>query len=205
MASPPRRRAERRSYLFCGESAPFQEAGLAGPLAIVGRRRLAETSGSHLRRSFGPVLVALSDRLPGRRVVDATPAKVLANAPGAMAAATARADELLGEPRLAEQPLRFERIEHAGDRVGTGAARGKLERKLAARVLPAREQIERPRPELRIALAAQASSASPAPAAALRPGRSISRNAVSIALAMSSCSLRNSRTLSRPWPIRSPW
>ena len=89
MASPPRRRPERRSYLFRGESAPFQEAGLASPLPVVGGRRIAEAPGTRLRRAFRPVRVVLSDRFPRRHVADATPAKLLANARGTLAATAA--------------------------------------------------------------------------------------------------------------------
>ncbi len=134
-----RRRSERRSYLFRRESAPFEEAGLTSPLGPVGGRRIAETPGPRLRRLFGPERVVPSDRLPGRRAVDPAPAKLLVDAPGTVAAAEARADVLLGEPLLAQQPLRFERIEHAFDRIRPGAARGELERELAARVLTPRE------------------------------------------------------------------
>ena len=89
MASPPRRRPERRSYLFRGESAPFQEAGLASPFPVVDGRRVAEAPGTRLRRAFRPVRVVLSDRFPRRRVPDATPAELLANARGALAATAA--------------------------------------------------------------------------------------------------------------------
>ena len=205
MASSPGRRSERRSYLFRRESAPFQEAGLADPLAVVGGRRLAETPDPRPRRLFGPEPVIPFDRLSGHRVINAAPAKLLANAPGAVAATEARADVLLGKPLIAQQPLCFERIEHAADRVRAGAARGQSGCKLAARMLATREQPESPRPEIGALLADQASTASPtAWAEPLRLGRSMSRNAVSIAIATSLCSLRNSRTLSRPWPMRSP-
>ena len=205
MASPPRRRPERRSYLFRGESAPFQEAGLASPFPVVDGRRIAEAPATRLRRAFRPVRVVLSDRFPRRHVADATPAKLFANARGALAATAARANELLGEPLLAQQPLRFECIEHAFDPVRPGAARGELGRELAARMLTAREQPEGSLAKLRISLGGQASTASAASSAErLRGGRSRFRNAVSIAIAMSWCSLRNSRTLSLPWPIRSP-
>ena len=197
--SPPGRRSERRSYLLRRESAPFQEAGLTDPFAVVGGRRLAETPGPRPGRSFRPELVVLSDRLRGRRVVDAAPAQLLANAPGTVAAVEARADVLLGKPFLAQQPSCFERIEHAVDGVRAGTARDKPGRKLAARMLAAREQLESARPKLRILRVGQASTASPASSAEpLRAGRSKSRNAVSIVPATSPFCLRKSRTLSRP-------
>ena len=207
LASPPGRRSERQSYLFRRESAPFQEAGLTGPLAVVGGRGLPESLEPRLRRLFGPELVVLSDSLPGRRVVDAAPAKLFANSQRTVAAAAARVDVLLGESLLAQQSLRFERIERAFDRARIDAARGKLECKLAPRMLTARKQLESPRPELRFLLAGQASTASPASvfsAGPFRLGRSMSRSAVSSPRATPSFCLRNSRTLSRPWPIRSP-
>ena len=205
MVSPPRRRSERRSYLFRGESAPFQETGLPSPLAVVGGRRIAETLRPGLRGPRGPVPVVLSDRLPGRRVVDAAPAKLVANAPGTVAAFAARVDELLGEPSFAQQSLHFQRIEHAFDRIRFGATRPELQRKLSACMLAAREQSESPPPDVGIILSGQASIASPASSAAPPcRGRSVFRSAVSIAPATSSCALRKSRTLSRPCPMRSP-
>ena len=89
MASPSRRRPERRSYLFRGESAPFQEAGLTSPFPVVDGRRIAEAPATRLRRAFRPVRVVLSDRFPRRHVADATPAKLFANARGALAATAA--------------------------------------------------------------------------------------------------------------------
>ena len=205
MASPLRRRTERRSYLFRGESAPFQEAGLAGPFPVVVGRRIAEAPGTRLRRAIRPMRVVLPHRLRRRFVRDAATPKLLANARRALAPTAARADELLGEPLLAQQPLRLERIEHALDRVRTSSARDELGRELAAGMLPARERPESPPSQLRIPLGGQASITSPASSATrLRGGRSSSRNAVSIAPAISSCSLRKSRTLSLPWPMRSP-
>ena len=124
-----------------------------------------------------------------------------------MAAADPGIDVVPGESFLAEEILRFERGEHPLDRTRIAAARRELERELAACMLAAREQLEGSRPELRFVLAVQAPTASPASdfsADPLRPGRSMSRSAASTAWATSSFSLRNSRTLSRPWPMRSP-
>ena len=205
VASPPRRRPERRSYLFRGESAPLQKAGLADPFVVVGGCRVAEAPGTRLLRAIRPVRVVLSDRLPRRRIPDSALAELLANACGAVTATAARADELLGEPFLAQQPPCFECIEHTLNRVRSVAARGELGCELAAGMLPAREQPESPRSKFRIPLGGQASTASAASSpTGLLEGRSRSRNAVSIAPAISSCSLRKSRTLSRPWPMRSP-
>ena len=120
MASPPRGRSERRSYLFRGESAPFQETGLPGPLAIVFGHRLAEAPGPRLRRPFGPAGVVLSNCFTDSRIVDAPPAKLLADESGSVTAIAARTDELFGESLFAQQLLRFERIEHAFDRICAG-------------------------------------------------------------------------------------
>ena len=172
---------------------------------VVGGRRSAEASGTRLRRAFRPVRAVLFDRLPRHRFADPAPVKRLANAPGTLTAAEAGADELLRESLLAQQTLRFERIEHAFGRFRAEPSRRELGREFAARMLAAREQPERPLPQFRIPLVGQVSSASPASSGArFREGSSRFRSAVSIALAMSWCCLRNSRTLSRPWPIRSP-
>ncbi len=133
------------------------------------------------------------------------PSERLADTPGTLAATAARGGELLREPLLAQQALRFERVEHALERIRPGAARGEPVRELAAGMLPAPEQSERPLSQLRVNPGGQAPIPSPARSAArLREGRSRSRNAVSIVLAISLCSLRKSRTLSFPWPMRSP-
>ena len=117
-----------------------------------------------------------------------------------MPAVESGADVLLGETLVAEEPLRFERFEHATDRFPAGPARRELECELAARMLSSCEKPQRPRADVRSALDAGQASTAPSASSgvALRPGRSNPRNAVSMASAMSSCCLRNSRTLSRP-------
>ena len=205
--SSSRRRSERRSYLFLREAAPFEEAGLTNPLPVLGRHRLAEAPGPLLRRPLGPEPRGPVEGRPRRRTADAAPPKLLADAQRALAASDPGLDVVPGEPFLAEEPFRFERREHPLDLVPIAAARAELERELPPGMLAAREQLERPRPELRLAPVAQAPTASPAsvlPAGSPRPGRSISRNAPSTACATSSFCLRNSRTLSRPCPMRSP-
>ena len=140
-----------------------------------------------------------------RRCVDAASAQFLANRQGALTASETRTHILLGEPFVAEKPPRLQRIKHAFHLVLAGTARGKLDRQLRAGVLAAREQPEGARPELRILLTGQASTASSGSfAELLGAGRSMSRSAVSMARATSAFCLRKSRTLSRPWPMRSP-
>ena len=203
--SPPGgRRSERRAYLFRRESASFEEARLTGPFPVVGGRRLAETPGALTGRPLGPERRRPVQGLPGRRGADAASAQLLANAPRAVATTEPRADVLLGEPLLAQKPLRLQCVEHPLDRRGIAASYHELGRKLATCVLAAREQLERPRPKLRFVLAGQAPTASTASSAPPRLGRSLSRSSVSIACAAFPFCLRNSRTLSRPWPMRSP-
>ena len=205
MALPPGGRPERRSYLFRCEPAPFEEAGLADPLAVVGGDRLPKSLRSRPRRVLAPELLIPVDGLLRRLIAYPPPAKLVANAPGAMAATEARGGVLLGEALLAQEPLRFQRVEDPVDFVNVSADGSELERELSAGVLAAREQLQGPRPKLPFVLTGQASTASPASSAArLRLGSSRSRRAVSIERAICSFSLRNSRTLSRPWPIRSP-
>ena len=202
-----RRRSERRSYLFRRESPPFEETSLPCPFPGVGGHRLAEALPAFARRPLGPERRVPVQGFPGCRGADAALPQLLADAPRAVAPADPRPDELLREPILVQEPLRLQRVEHPLDRRRIAAPRRELERELSACVLAAREQLERPRPELRIVIRDQAPTASPAPACStepLRPGRSRSRSAVSTACAASSCCLRNSRTLSRPWPMRSP-
>ena len=123
-----------------------------------------------------------------------------------MAPVDSGTDELLGESVVAQDSLRFERIEQVFDCFPAGTVRGELARKLAARMLASREQLQRPRPDFRIARDAVQASTAPAASSGmpLFVGSSNPRNAVSTASAMSPCSLRNSRTLSLPWPMRSP-
>ena len=205
MGLPPGGRPERRSYLFRGESAPFEEAGLAGPFAVVGRHRLAESLRSHPQRLFEPELFIPGDGLLRPFIADAAPAKLVANAPGAMAAAEARGDVLLGEALLAQEPLRFQRVEDPVDFVNVSAGGSELARELSTGMLATGEQLQGPRTKLPFVLTGQASTASPASSAArLRLGSSRSRRAVSTERAICTFSFRNSRTLSRPWPIRSP-
>ncbi len=199
---PSRRRPERRSYLFPRKSAPLEEACLADPFPVLGRHRFAEAPGALVRRPFGPEPRGPVEGLLRRCAVDAALPKLLADAQRAMAAADPGIGVVLGEPFLAEDPLRFERREHPFDRACIAAARGEFEREFAACMLAAREQLDRPRPELRLVPAAQAPTAFPAEPS--RPDRSLSRSAASIACATSSFCLRKSRTLSRPWPMRSP-
>ena len=195
----PGRRSERRSYLFRGESAPFEEAGLADPLAVVGGHRLAETLAARSRRLLGPEPVVTLDGLLRRRSVDAAPAELLANPQGALTSFEARTHILLGESFVAEKSSRLQRIQHAFHLVLAGTARGKLDRQLRAGVLAACKQPEGARRELRILLAGQAPTApSGSFAELLGAGRSMSRSAVSMACAMSAFCLRKSRTLSRP-------
>ena len=199
-----RRRSERRSYLFRRESPPFEEASLPCPFPGVGGHRLAEALPAFARCPLGPERRVPVQGFPGCRGADAALPQLLADAPRAVAPADPRPDELLREPILVQEPLRLQRVEHPLDRRCIAAPRRELERKLATCVLAAREQLERPRPKLRFVLAGQASTASTASSAPPRPGRSLSRNSVSIACAASPFCLRNSRTLSRPWPMRSP-
>lgn len=154
--------------------------------------------GPCLRSLCRPVLVVPTHCLPGRHVVDAPPAKVVAYAPGTVPSVAPRADELLGEPLLVQQPPGLECVEHSLYRIRIGAAAGELAGKFATRVLAACEQPESPRPQLRILFVGQASTASPVAAVTFRPGRSRSRNAVSMEFATSLFSFRKSRTLSRP-------
>ena len=198
---PSRRRPERRSYLFPRKSAPLEEAGLTDPFPVFGRHRFAEAPGALARRPFGPEPRGPVEGLLRRCAVDAALPKLFADAQRAAAAADPGIGVVLGEPFLAEDPLRFERREHLLDHACIAAARDELERELAACMLAAGEQPDRPLPELRLVLAAQAPTASPAPAFPAepsRPDRSLSRSATSIACATSSFCLRKSRTLSRP-------
>ena len=205
MALPPGRRPECRSYLFRCESAPFEEARLASPFPVVGGHRFAESLRPHPRRVFEPEFVFPVDGILRRLVVDAAPAKLVPNAPGATAAAEARVDVLFGEALLAEEPLRLQRFQDSFNRANLAAACGELDGEFATGVLAAGEQLQGSRPKLRIVLTGQASTASPASLAErLLPGSSMSRRAVSIEWAIGTFSLRKSRTLSRPWPIRWP-
>ena len=201
----PERRSEHRSYLFRGESAPFEEAGLPNPLAAVGGHRLAETLATRSRRLPGPEFVVTLDGLLRRRSVDAAPAELLANPQRPLTAGEPRTHVLLGEPPVAEKSPRLQRIEHVFHLVLAGTARDELGRELRAGMLAARKQPEGARQELRILLADQASTApSGSLSELLGAGRSRSRSAVSMACATSAFCLRKSRTLSRPWPMRSP-
>ena len=201
----PGLRSEYRSYLFRGESAPFEEAGLPDPLAAVGGHRLAEALATRSRRLFQPEPVVTLGGLLRRCAVDAAPTELLANPQRPLTAIEARTHVLLGESPVAEKSPRLQRIEHAFHLVPAGTARGELGRQLRAGVLAAREQLQGARPELRILLADQASTApSGSLAELLGAGRSMSRSAVSMACATSAFCLRKSRTLSRPWPMRSP-
>ena len=187
----------RRSRKRAWRAHSRESAGIAAPKRLM-RSRDARSDQNPGSRSMAS---------PGRLGADAALPQLLADAPRAVAPAGSRADVLLGEPLLAQESLRLQGIEHPLDRHRVAAPRGELERELSTCVLAACEQFQRPRPELRIVIADQAPTASPASARFTEPlrfGRSMSRSVASIARATSSCSLRNSRTLSRPWPIRSP-
>ena len=148
---------------------------------------------------FDPEVRILPERLVCRGPIDSAPAQLLSYSTRAVSEAEAGVDELLGEPRLAQEPLRFERVEHAFDRAIVAPGRSELEREFAAGVFAASEQLQGARPDRLVVLGGQASTASPAfSAESRRPGSSRSRRVVSIARAACSCSLRKSRTLSRP-------
>ena len=161
--------------------------------------RVAEASCPRARRLLDPEARILFDRLVCRNLIDSALAQLLSNSTRAVSEAEAGVDEPLGEPRLAQEPLRFERVEHAFDRGIVAIDRGELERELAAGMFAASEQLQGARPDRLVLLGGQASTASAGfSAESRRPGISRSRRAVSIACAACFCCLRKSRTLSRP-------
>ena len=148
---------------------------------------------------FDPEVRILPERLVCRGPIDSAPAQLLSYSTRAVSEAEAGVDELLGEPRLAQEPLRFERVEHPFDRGIVAIGRNELERELAAGMIAASEQLQGARPDRLVVLGGQASTASPAFAAESRgAGSSSSRRAVLIARAVCACCLSKSRTLSRP-------
>ena len=101
---------------------------------------------------------------------------------------------------VGEQVFLFQAVEQGVD-VLLAALRGKLAMQLGATVLTSCQQGERPLAQAAFALAQTASTAGAAPPLTPR----LRRIWASISAAMSACSLRNSRALSLPWPIFSPW
>jgi hypothetical protein len=71
-------------------------------------------------------------------------------------------------------------------------------------VLPPRQQVECTFPDRLLVVAQASTSSASSVSLAARSGRTLARMAASISCAVSGCSLRKLRTLSLPWPMRSP-
>ena len=108
----------------------------------------------------------------------------------------ARRDEGLGEARVGEQAGAFELVEHGVD-VFPGSVGREFLGQFGAGMLASGEHFQRPA----FQRAAQASAAT---AACCSATPTSARILFSISRAISGCSLRYSRALSLPWPMRSP-
>ena len=83
-------------------------------------------------------------------------------------------------------------------------AQGEFSDQFLPAVLPPRQQVECTFPDRLLVVAQASTSSASSLSLAARSGRTRARTAASISCAMSVCSLRKLRTLSFPWPMRSP-
>jgi len=182
---------------------------LLGARRACGRRRAAEATLVRGDRQRRPVAAARRQgRLDGR-FADAALLELLADPPRAVAALDAAAGVALGIALVALQVLGGERLDAGLRLLGSEAALAELAPQLGLRVLTARQQGQGGGAAVaglaRVLPQASTSSASASAAgAAATSGSARARMAASISRAISVFSRRKLRTLSLPWPIRSP-
>ena len=191
------------------ESSSLQEACLARSfLYILGPLR-AESLVAGGKRAFTPALPVRLDVLRGEVVADASFPQLVTNLQWTLPARRPLDYEALRETSIGQQILGLQRIQRVADEIFGESAHRELAPELGARVLAARQKCGRlvadrfPR-FVQASASSVASASSTSSAAAGVRDRSLSRSARSMAAALSGCCFRYSRTLSRPWPMRSP-
>ena len=136
------------------------------------------------------------------------PAQLFGNLQWPLATLAPAAHESLHETFIREQSLGLQLVEHLLQQPGIGPGTGEFASQLGTAVLPPRQQVHGPAAQGG-PLAAQAWASSPPGTGSASSGstwgRTLARISASMRSAMSGLSLRNWRTFSLPWPMRSPW
>lgn len=191
------------------ESALLEKSHLSGSISYILGRLASEALVPHGERPVAPALPVGIDVARRHVVVDATLTQLVTDLQGTVPSLDPLHYEILCETFVGQEILGLERVQRLADEVLRESPRGQLAAQLGARVLAAREQCRRLVTN-RLAVFVQASASSAASTSSASSAaegvraRSLSRSAPSISLAVSTFCLRYSRTLSRPWPIRSP-
>ena len=164
------------------------------PVGAIGRRG-GELAPPDLPCAPGLAVGPARQRRVDGFLVNAAGAQVVPQ-PGIADAGRPRRDIGFGEARVRKQAGAFELGEHVADLL-RGSLGGELADQFGAGMLAAGEHSQRfPFQAVAQASAATAACCSATPTAA--------RTLFSISRAISGCSLRYSRALSLPWPMRSP-
>ena len=195
--------------MFLLESSLLQEARLARPfLDVLGALR-AESLVAEGQRALAPALPVRLDELCRQGVADASFPQLVTNLQWTLPARRPLEYEALRETPIGQQVFGLQRVQRVADEIFGESADRELAPEFGARVLAASQKCGRlvadrfPRFVQASASSAASASSTSSAAAGVRD-RSLSRSARSMPAAVSGCCFRYSRTLSRPWPMRSP-
>jgi len=197
-----------KSNMILFESTLYQKTRLARSFSNVLRALGSKSLEPRGKRPLAPALPVGIDGSRCQIVTDASLPQFITNFQRTLPTCCPMNDETLCESLVGQEILGLERVQHIADKRARKAPQRELAVKLGARVLAACEYCDRLFADclLRLVQASASSVAfasSTSSAAPLR-GSSMSRSALSSSWAMAGFCLMNSRTLSRPWPIRSP-
>ncbi len=195
-------RFEEASNLVGAESPILQESRLPSSLVMTVGHRLAKALAPHPGNLGDPVEGALIEISFDETRFDPTLTKLVADPSRPVPLCDPTLHERLGKSRVAKQPLPLELGENPVNVSTIKTLALELPGELGPRMLASREQAQGLSPHL-VAGLFQASASSTSALGAGAP-RTTSRIWASILCATSGLALRYSRTLSRPWPMRSP-
>ena len=197
------------AYVRRIEAPVLQEARLTGAVSGVARRT-TEFLAACFQRELGPIVLGCRQRSLDQRALEAPFAEFERDAARSEAVAGARPGVGIGKTRVVLQAIGGEAVQGLGNGLPLDAARAELAFQFPAAVLAPRERADGEPAGVRPLVVVQASSSdSTSASSSTLPAAGVfasawARMLPSISCATAGLSFRNWRTLSLPWPIRSP-
>jgi hypothetical protein len=189
------------------ESAVFEKSRLFRTLGHC-LRRMSELASLHVASERGEILLEFVERRSDGGAIYPALAQFQPDAPGSVPALGALARVGGRETPVVLQAGRAEGVQRIADHIGVEAARAELALEFAAAVFAPGQRRDGGssgrRPRVLVAQASASTGSSSTSSALAEWGIAEARTPASISLAMAGLSLRNRRTLSLPWPRRSP-
>ena len=201
-----------------GKASIFEESSLPGAVAILPGWVPGKLPPPGCLRARTPIRIGEHHGVAGKGVFHPALAKLLTNAHRPVTAASSRLGILLRESLIRERAIVLQVIEHRHDLLRVEVVPGELSAQLLARMLAPSQELERLAANLLAAPGVRATAArfaqastSASSASSVAGGDStlggvstLARSSASSLSETSGCSFRYWRTLSRPWPMRSP-